>query len=79
MVCSLLAGGIVPPLMARLVQASGSYGVGYIIPCAGFVWIAAAAVLLRAGRSKALEVDRPETKSVPANRMTPASDTDLGF
>ena len=79
MVCSLLAGGILPPLMARLVQASGSYGVGYIIPCAGFVWIAAAAVLLRAGRSKALEVDRPETKSVPANRMTPASDTDLGF
>ena len=51
MVCSLLAGGIVPPLMARLVQASGSYGVGYIIPCAGFVWIAAAAVLLRARRS----------------------------
>lgn len=66
MVCSLLAGGIVPPLMARLVQVSGSYGIGYIIPCTGFVWIAVAAVLLRAGRSTALSVSRKRRVCPPA-------------
>jgi FHS family L-fucose permease-like MFS transporter len=81
MVCSLLAGGIVPPLMARIVQASGSYALGYIIPCAGFVWIAAAAILLRARRSTALQVDQPEAKVCPrpaewpmrATAVTPGS------
>lgn len=60
MVCSLLAGGIVPPLMACLVRASGSYALGYIIPCTGFIWIAAAAILLRMRRSGALPIDPPE-------------------
>jgi FHS family L-fucose permease-like MFS transporter len=73
MVCSLLACGIVPPLMARIVQASGSYALGYIIPCAGFVWIAAAAILLRARRSTALQVDQPGTKGVPASGVAHAS------
>ena len=69
MVCSLLAGGIVPPLMAQLVRASGSYGIGYIIPCTGFVWIAAAAVLLRERRSTALTVDQPEAANVSASPL----------
>ena len=75
MVCSLLAGGIVPPLMARMIQASGSYAIGYIIPCAGFVWIAAASVLLRAPRSTAFPVDQPETKGVPTSGVAHASDS----
>jgi FHS family L-fucose permease-like MFS transporter len=74
MVCSLLAGGIAPLLMARIVQTIGSYAIGYIIPCAGFASIAAAAVLLRTRRSAALPVDQPEATGVLTSRVAHASD-----
>jgi FHS family L-fucose permease-like MFS transporter len=40
MVFGVGAGGILPPLMAVLCHATGSFALGYLIPCLGYCWIA---------------------------------------